>query len=151
MKRLFFLMLCLVTMNLSAQEENEQQSPKQFVQKFFKAFHAQDTVALKNMATEDLKLQSVSINAEGKTILSTDDYSKFLKSIASIPSETKFEERLLDFKIEENGALATVSTPYEFYVNGNFSHCGVNNFTLVKLDENWKIVHLIDTRNKNCD
>lgn len=138
-------------MNLSAQQENVQQSPKQFVQEFFKAFHAQDTVALKNMAAEDLKLQSVSTNAVGKTILSTDNYSKFLKSIASIPSETKFEERLLDFKIQENVALATVSTPYEFYVNGNFSHCGVNNFTLVKLDENWMIVHLIDTRNKNCN
>lgn len=145
------MLICFLTVNLSAQEENSEVNPKEFVQEFFEAFHEQDTVALKSMAAESLKLQSLSINSEGKTKLTTDEFSKFLQSIVSIPVDSKFEERLLDFKVEENGPLATVSTPYEFYFNGNFSHCGVNNFTLVKLDNNWKIVHLIDTRQKNCD
>lgn len=101
------------------------------------------------MASEGVQLQSISINTEGKKLLNSEPFEHFLKSIASIPADSKFEERLLNFKVEENGPLAVVNTAYEFYYNGNFSHCGVNNFTLVKLEDQWKIVHLIDTRNKN--
>jgi len=57
-----------------------------------------------------------------------------------------------DFRVEENGLIATVTTPYSFYYNGNFSHCGVNSFQLVNFSGEWKIVYLIDTRTKeNCD
>ncbi len=119
---------------------------------FFEAFHAQDTVKLKSFAMNGIKLESVSMDAEGNTILTSDDYSKFLKSIASIPGEASFEEKLHEFRIEENGLLATVTTPYSFYYNGNFSHCGVNSFELVNFNGEWKIVYLIDTRTKeNCD
>ena len=72
----------------------------------------------------------------------------FLKSIASIPATMKFEERILEYKIESDNFLAHVWTPYEFYLNGKLSHKGVNSFTLIKENEKWKIVHVIDTRNK---
>jgi hypothetical protein len=41
-----------------------------------------------------------------------------------------------------------VWTPYRFIFNGKFSHCGVNSFTLVKLNGEWKINYVIDTRRK---
>ncbi|NJM79889.1 MAG: hypothetical protein HC854_10245 [Flavobacterium sp.] len=78
----------------------------------------------------------------------TQKYSDFLKSISSIPVTMTFEERILEYKIETDGLLAHVWTPYEFYVNDKLSHKGVNSFTLIKENETWKIVHVIDTRNK---
>ena len=151
MKKIIFFLLIMAAANTSAQTKKSDESPKDFVEQFFKAFHEQDTLALKNMASEGVQLQSISINTEGKKLLNSEPFEHFLKSIASIPADSKFEERLLNFKVEENGPLAVVNTAYEFYYNGNFSHCGVNNFTLVKLEDQWKIVHLIDTRNKKCD
>ncbi len=48
--------------------------------------------------------------------------------------------------------LAVVWTPYKFFVGKKFSHCGVNSFQLIKLNGNWKIQYLIDTRRKEgCD
>ncbi len=44
--------------------------------------------------------------------------------------------------------MANAWTPYEFWYNGNFSHCGVNSFQLIKKDEKWKIIYLVDTRRK---
>jgi hypothetical protein len=44
--------------------------------------------------------------------------------------------------------MATAWTPYNFYFNGKFSHCGVNNFVLVKQDNGWKIQYIIDTRRR---
>lgn len=122
------------------------------VEDFFVAFHQQDTVKLKNFALESTMLQSVSVDSEGNTELHTDSYEKFLKGIASIPKEATFQEKLHEFRVEENnGALATVTTPYSFYFNGKQTHCGVNSFTLVKLEGEWKIAYLIDTRTKECD
>ena len=35
--------------------------------------------------------------------------------------------------------IATVWTPYDFWIDGKFSHCGIDAFDLVKTDEGWKI------------
>jgi SnoaL-like domain len=51
-----------------------------------------------------------------------------------------------EIKIDANMAMAW--TPYKFYIGENFSHCGVNLFTLVKLEQDWKIVNIIDTRRR---
>ncbi len=152
MKKLIFLSLILISMSSFSQSNDPANTPKKMVEDFFEAFHRQDTVKLKEFAIESTLLQSISIDADGNTELHTDSYEKFLKGIASIPKDATFQEELHEFKIEENnGALATVTTPYTFYYNGNRTHCGVNSFTLVKLDGNWKISYLIDTRTKNCN
>ncbi|AVR47538.1 3-methyl-2-oxobutanoate hydroxymethyltransferase [Christiangramia fulva] len=152
MKRLFFLSLILIGMAAFSQSKDSENTPKKMVEDFFEAFHQQDTVKLKEFALESTILQSISIDAEGNTALHTDSYEKFLKGIASIPKDASFQEKLHEFRIEENNnALATVTTPYTFYFNGSRTHCGVNSFTLVKLDGEWKIAYLIDTRTKDCD
>ncbi|GAA4320642.1 nuclear transport factor 2 family protein [Christiangramia aestuarii] len=152
MQKIVIALLLLVNTTVSAQNESREQSPKQLVQDFFEAFHKQDTLALRNLAQKGAKLESVSMDAEGNTKLSSEEYSKFLKSIASIPAEVSFEEKLHEFRVEENGLLATVTTPYSFYYNGDFTHCGVNSFQLVKFNGTWKIVYLIDTRTTQaCD
>ncbi|TBW26667.1 nuclear transport factor 2 family protein [Gramella sp. KN1008] len=148
MKKILFLVLILINMSAFSQMNGSTGTPEQLVKDFFVAFHAQDTVTLKKFAHEGARLQSVSIDAEGNTNLTTDDYSKFLKSIASIPADATFEERIHEYRVEENGSLATVTTPYTLYFNGNLYHCGVNSFQLVKFKGEWKIVYLIDTRTK---
>ncbi|MEM0542129.1 hypothetical protein WFZ85_05850 [Flavobacterium sp. j3] len=56
----------------------------------------------------------------------------------------------MSYTIQVDGEMAHAWTPYEFYVNGKFSHKGVNAFTLFKdgsLEASgWKIIHIVDTR-----
>ncbi|MBZ9729136.1 nuclear transport factor 2 family protein [Salegentibacter sp. JZCK2] len=147
MKKLFlisFLLLCQAGWSQNSEKENIQG----LIESFFEAFHEQDSTNLKNFAHSEIKMQSVAIDTEGNTKLSTTEYTSFLKSIASIPHSTKFEEKLHDFKINTNGMIANVSTPYSFYINGELSHCGVNTFQLMKSDGEWKIIYLVDTRSK---
>ena len=144
MKNLMFLAFIFICVNSHAQSNN----PKQLVFDFFEAFHEQDTVKLKTFATESLQLKSVSMNSEGKTTISTSAYSEFVKSIASIPKNVKFEEKIHEYRIEENGLLATVTTPYTFFFNGEKSHCGINVFNMVKMEGDWKIIFLMDSRTK---
>ncbi len=44
-----------------------------------------------------------------------------------------------------DGPIAMVWLPYDFYVNGTWSHCGVDIFTMVKDDAGWKIAALAYT------
>ena len=136
---------------MNSQTSEKQNTPEQLVKDMFEAFHKQDTLALYKFSAQDTPLLSVSKMPNGETSVKKETYAGLVKSIASIPAEASFEERIAGYKVEENGLLATVTTPYSFYYNGNLSHCGVNSFTLVKFGEEWKIVHLIDTRSKECD
>ncbi|MEO1032178.1 MAG: nuclear transport factor 2 family protein [Bacteroidota bacterium] len=138
--------LCLGLMGHA--QDSEEDRVKSTIIKFFEAFHKQDTTALKAMAKGDIPLQSISVNKEGKTVLQESSYETFIKSIAGIPKDNTFEEKLLDFNIQVDGAMANAWTPYEFWYNGNFSHCGVNSFQLIKEGGAWKLIYLVDTRRR---
>jgi hypothetical protein len=125
----------------------QESEAKKVVLTFFEGFHAQDTIKIKSVCHQDIQIQSVQGN-EGIAKLTTQKPSDFLKLIATIPAKVRFEERLIDFKEQQDALMANVWTPYEFYVNGKLRHKGVNSFTLMLENKVWKIVHIIDTRIK---
>jgi hypothetical protein len=55
-------------------------------------------------------------------------------------------ERMWDPIVVVSGALATIWTPYDFYVGETFSHCGVDSANLIRTQDGWKIVALSWTR-----
>lgn len=140
MKKLFFVFF-LVANVIQAQDVE----PKNVIENFFNGFHKKDTLALRATTHKDIVMQSVAKTKEGNKV-TTESFSNFLKSMKSLPENLVFEERILDYKVQSDGLLAHVWTPYEFYVNGSLSHKGTNSFTLVKEKEQWVIIHIIDTR-----
>ncbi len=126
-----------------------QNQPKEVVQEFFKAFHAQDTIGLQQICHNNISMQTVTNAVEGSR-LKVETAEEFYKSIAGIPDTISFLEKITDYKVQIEGNMAHVWTSYEFYINNQLSHVGVNSFTMVKEPDGvWKIVHIIDTRRKN--
>lgn len=148
MKFLFYTLLLINTTAIFSQNSLDEVGAKQLVDTFFEGFHKGDTVLMKSVMIENLPNQTVFSNKEGKDQLVDGKISEFLKAIATRPSDQIWEERLLSYYIQIDGNLAHVWTPYEFWYNNNFSHCGANAFTLGKTEAGWKIVHLIDSRRK---
>ncbi len=148
MKQLILMFILSVGLNVNAQN-SETENVKATIIEFFDAFHNQDTTVLKAIVTDKIILQSISTNKEGKTVLNEDDFGKFIKSIASIPKDRTFEEKLLDFSIQIDGNMANAWIPYEFWYQEKLSHCGVNSFQLIKEDDKWKIIYLVDTRRRD--
>ncbi|MEP6262143.1 MAG: nuclear transport factor 2 family protein [Gillisia sp.] len=148
MKHLVILLMFFISVSAYSQNPTESENAKQLVIDFFAAFHKQDSIALRTLAHPAVIMQSVSTSPTGEIKVVKEEYKNFLKSIVSIPPTTKFEEKLHSFDVTLNGSLATVITPFSFYLNGNLSHCGVNSFSLVKMPEGWRIAHIIDTRIK---
>ena len=126
---------------------SQNEEVKQVVVTFFKGFHSKDSITMKSVCADKMFLQSISESSKG-TQLKNDSAQDFFRSIATIPNTILFEEKLLDYSIQVDGAMAHVWTPYEFYLNNKLSHKGVNAFTLFKDNGLWKIVYLIDTRRK---
>ena len=60
-------------------------------------------------------------------------------------------ERMWNPEVRIRGAIATIWTPYDFWTDGKFSHCGIDAFDLVKTDEGWKISGGGYTIEAQCD
>lgn len=128
--------------------EEEKEAVKKVIEAFFDGFHKQDSLLIKKTVADHVVLQTTGRNAEGKTQFRNEEFSKFLESIVGIPKTNKFEERLTSFSIQVDRTMANAWVGYEFWLNDEFSHCGINSFQLVNFDGEWKIIYLIDTRGK---
>jgi len=148
MKTILLLSCFIVTSFTFAQDNFSEADARQVVDTFFEGFHKGDTVQMRSVLAPVVGMQSVHSTKDGKHVLSDSNMDNFIVAIAKRPVSDQWDERLLDYKVNIDGNLAHVWTPYEFYFNGNFSHCGANAFTIAKMDDGWKIVHLIDSRRK---
>ena len=143
-----FILALLMAFHVGNAQNNEEKMVKKTIEAFFEAFHQQDSIAIRETVSKDIVLQTIGKDADGREVVKTDDFNHFLKSIVSIPATTKFEEKIMSYNIQIDGAMANAWTNYEFWVNDSFSHCGVNSFQLFNDQGNWKIIYLIDTRRK---
>ena len=147
MIRVITLIALFVTTTMSAQLSSNDEV-KVTIETFFEGFHKGDTVLMKSVMADKILLQTAVYNKEGKSVLLTEDVSELTEAIANRPKNQKWDERLLNFNIQVDGNMANAWTPYEFWYNGEFSHCGVNSFQLFNDNGKWKIIYLIDTRRK---
>lgn len=143
-----FFFFALALGQETPQMENDEAAVKKTIETFFDAFHAQDSIKLRSLVADEIVLQTTARNQEGKTIFRTQDFGGFLKSIVSIPDSVAFKEKLTSWSIQVDRTMANAWVGYEFWLNGNFSHCGINSFQLINFDGEWKIIYLIDTRGR---
>lgn len=151
MARILLLFTILVSSTILGQTDETKQV-KLAIDTFFDGFHKGDTTLMKSVMMGKFATQTTYRNGEGKDVLQTGDSNDLLQAIAKRTDDQKWEEKLLDYVIKIDGNMASAWTPYEFWFNGNFSHCGVNSFQLFHDNGQWKIVYLIDSRRRSdCD
>jgi hypothetical protein len=146
----YFLLLFLsITITGSAVfAQTAEDSIKIVINKMFTAMKNSDSISLKTCFTESAILQTFEKNKEGKIIITTETPGDFAKVVASIPAGAADEQIVFkDMKID--GPMAAVWAPFKLYFNGKFYSCGVNSFQLTRLNGEWKIQYILDTRRKN--
>ncbi|QJX48752.1 hypothetical protein HMJ29_18255 [Hymenobacter taeanensis] len=149
MKKLLFSCLLLpATCSTFAQTTPaaEKEAVKKTIQLFFDGMRKGDSTLLRTTLAPGAVFHTI-YTRNGQTTLRPESPSAFLKSVAT-PHKEVYDERITFDKILIDANLASVWTPYEFYLGNTFSHCGYNSFQLVKLTDGWKIAHIIDTRRK---
>lgn len=147
MKKIVLLAVVLCCSRpLSAQTATD--SVKATIQRMFEAMKEADSTKLRSCFADSAIMQTISRNKEGKELVRTDGVEGFVKMVGSIPKGMA-DERIEFDVVKTDGALGIAWTPYRFYRNGVFSHCGVNSFQLVRMNQRWVIQYIIDTRRKD--
>lgn len=139
--KIFFFVFCFLlwSSDTFSQQETEKEKVLGVVHDFFKALETQDTVLFQSLFIEYAFNHYVREYQDStKTLVETGTQNPV--GFTFKPSRI-LKERMtgsnLDIKIHKR--IAMVWTPYNFWVNDEFSHCGVDVFTMFKTDTGWKI------------
>lgn len=143
----FLIVLTMFTGARVSMAQSGQDSVKAVINNLFYAMKSADPVLLKSCFADSAVMQTIGRTKEGKTIVRNDGVAGFIEFISK-EKPGAADERISFEMIRIDGPLAIAWTPYNFYYNGQFSHCGVNSFQLVRFNNEWKIQYLIDTRRK---
>lgn len=148
MKRLF---VCLALLHISffVAAQTAADSVRAVINDMFSAMKTNDGKKLAACFADSAILQTVQVKKTGEVKILNEAVANFVKSIESAPAGSLDEQIRFD-EVKTDGPLAIAWTPYVFYYQGKFSHCGVNSFQLVRINGAWKIQYLIDTRKKEC-
>jgi hypothetical protein len=106
------------------------------VQHFFDSMAAKDVEAAAEVLVPEGQFFSVRI-VDGKKVVRSSTNREYLDGLAN--SEGDWLERMWDPEVRIEGDLASVWTPYDFHLDGEFSHCGIDAFDLMKIEGRWKI------------
>lgn len=120
-------------------------TPEMLVKEFFISFHKKDTASLRSMFIKDAYFSSLVVS-KGEQKTTKADLQDLLISLSSIPDTVKFLEELQSIDYECKDYMCTVTAPYTFKLNDTLSHHGTNLFTLFKINEEWKIAAIADSR-----
>lgn len=152
MKRFYviFMSLLLICSYPVLAQSSEEAAVKSAIQQLFAGMKKGDSAMVKAVFADKAILQTILNKKDNVTAVGSLPLEKFLEAVGT-PHTDVWDERITFDKILIDGSLASVWTPYSFYLNDQFSHCGVNSFQLYRSEAGWKIIYLVDTRRKdNC-
>jgi hypothetical protein len=142
MKRVLILLFSPLFLFGQNQINKDEDQIKAVILKTFSAMKSVDSVALKSCFTEKAVLQISQVKPEGNTVREV-PIASFVKNVMT-RKPGDMDERVLSWgPILVDHEIATAWVPYEFYLNGKFTHKGVDAFILVKVGEEYKIQTLV--------
>jgi hypothetical protein len=85
---------------------------------------------------------------DGKQLVRSLAQADFVKAIGE--AKGQLVERYWNPQVQVHGSVASVSTDYDFWRDGAFSHCGVNLLQLAKTDDGWRISAITYNSETQC-
>jgi len=146
MIRTFLLPCFLLPFTTLAQAEPKKEVLA-VIDRFFSAMTSRDTAAMALTMVREGSLHVASL--DGSKAARSVPHTDYLVMLAK--GTERLVERYWDPAVRVDGTIASVTMPYDFHVDGKFSHCGIDLFTLVKGPDGWRIAGVAYTRQvENC-
>jgi hypothetical protein len=101
------------------------------------AINAGDLVALSNVMTDSAQVYAARERDGAPAFV-----MRTAASQRAMGRRAPIIERGFDPEVRIAGTFASVWLPYDLWAEGKWSHCGVDQFTLVRVDTAWRIVNL---------
>ncbi|WP_439695095.1 nuclear transport factor 2 family protein [Mucilaginibacter sp. AW1-7] len=150
MKKIFFLSAILFVSFKTFAQQTDKEAVKQTINTMFDAMRKGDSTMLRSAFHKNIVFEGVANKKDGTVELEMENPNDFIKAVG-MPHKEMWDEQITFNDIKIDGDLASVWTPYKFYLGKTFSHCGVDVFQLMRTAAGWKIIYVVDTRRKgNC-
>lgn len=157
MKQVCTLILALVIINVNEsaaqqQSNSDERAVAEVIERLFKGMKLADSAMVHSAFASEVTMGTVYKDKAGDVKLRTESsIADFLKAVGT-PHKEVWNEEIWNLQIRLDGDFAQGWCDYAFYVDKNFSHCGIDAFEMYRTKEGWKIFHLADTRRKtNCN
>lgn len=141
MKRIIFCFSILVLTAAAAfgQSADDKKAVLGVVNQLFTEMAASNPAGILAVHTPTSDLAGVFRQKDGKTAYQSINGDKFSKMFAD---KTKvMKEEMYAPNVEVSGDWAMVWGRYVFFVDEKLTHCGINQFNLVRIDGTWKIAN----------
>jgi hypothetical protein len=125
---------------LYAQKQDDKAAALKVVDQLFFEMASANPAGILALHTPTSDLAAVFKQRDGKTRYESIDGEKFSQMFKD-RSRGVMKEEMYDPKVETHGDWAMVWGRYVFFVNDKISHCGINQFNLVRIDGTWKITN----------
>jgi hypothetical protein len=143
-----FIAMLIAAASAQAQSSNsERDAVLKTVQTFFDTMTAKDVEGARKILQPQGRFHAMRMR-DGKPdvrAFSNEEYFADLKA-----SQQEMRERIWTPDVRISGLIASVWAPYDFWLDGKFSHCGVDQFDLIKTEEGWKIAGGVYTLESKC-
>lgn len=106
---------------------------------FMDALSQRNTTRLDELLADHARLFSIR-EGDGGPQYAVRSREEFLQGLAE--GGTAFVERIWEPTVEVSGRIAMVWAPYDFHLDGEFSHCGIDVLAFMKMAEGWKVTSI---------
>ena len=131
------------TAQSSADAASDADAILQVVDDLFDAMRAKDGETLERIFHPNTRLITAGTDAAGTPEVTEIPIARFVSSVLS--SSSYLDERTYNPVVRVNGNLGTVWVDYDFFANGEFSHCGADAFMMGRSSGGWQIVQIAHT------
>ena len=142
MKKTFLILAALLSIgaaNATAQHSEDAKAAIGVVNQLFTEMAAANPAGIVSLHTPTSDLAAVFKQRDGKTRYQSINGEKFSQMFTD---KTKvMREEMYDPKVEVHNDWAMVWGRYVFFNGDKLSHCGINQFNLIRIDGTWKIAN----------
>lgn len=142
-------MLLLPTQGSVWAQAEEEAAVTQLAHDFMSALSSRDASVLAGLLAPQAMIYSVRESEDGPTY-GVRTAADFLEGIGS--GTSPILERIWAPVVEVKGGVAMVWAPYDFYAGEDFSHCGIDVLTYLRLEGGWKVTSITyDVVREGCE
>jgi len=146
MRRISILSLIAIAMTLSCSRDpqianrertDEEAAVLMAVERFFETMTSKDAAGARAVLDPEGDFVSVRWNEDGERVVRRSSIREYLEGLEA--EKETYLERMWESKVWIHDPIAFVWTPYDFHIDGKFSHCGIDGFQLLQTSAGWII------------
>jgi hypothetical protein len=148
MRAITVCLMFLLSASAHAQSPSDRDAVLKVMQGFFDTMTARDVEGARKILQPQGRFHATRMR-DGKPEIRGFANEEYLADLQA--GKTRMQERIWNPEVRIHGEIATVWAPYDFWIDGKFSHCGIDAFDLIKTEDGWKLAGGVYTLESKCE